>query len=183
MSNHEKFMEFCNRVELIEDPLIADSEIALALNSSETRVKRARRRLRDEEKAVERTPKDISSANARRFAKLKLQIKSIGLEETIDTTAEKTGATRQQVLHQRQVLFESGELEKRTREKTKRKLKRILNRHLKNNPLTPVNLSEIFRTSGLGVSWSTIQSLYHEIAKEQIVPGISFNSGLRKRKH
>lgn len=175
-TNQERFINFCKRVEIIESPEISDEEIAIALGESPTRIKRARKRLRDEGKARQRTPKEVSMANSRRFAFLRQQIKSADTKELVGETAERTGATRQQVLHQRAVLFRRGEIKRKTRDKTRQKLKLILENHLQENPPgTPINLSEIYRSGKLGVSWSTIQSLYHELKLTQNVPELKYH--------
>lgn len=175
-TNHEKFIDFCRQVEIIENPVISDEEIAKALAASPTRVKRARKRLREEGKARQRTAAEVSMSNSRRLFPIRAQIKRMGLGKSVKEMSESTGATESQVLHQRAILFREKEIRKRTRNQTRKRLKKILNNYMqKNPPGTPINLSQLHRDFNLGVSWSTIQTLYHEIEATQAVPVLKYN--------
>lgn len=169
-TNQQRFAEFCQKVEMIDHPAFSDKEIAIALRSSKSRIKRARKRLRDEGKIRERTRKDLRQAYSRRFFPLRNGIKNQYSDFPIAETAEIMGVTKEQVKHQRAILLKRGEIKRKTRKDTKEKLRAILNAYLNQTEEGTVNLSDIYRGRQLEVSWSTIQSLYHEIAREQPVP-------------
>ena len=167
----ERFAQFCGKVELINDPMLSDKDIASALHSTESRVKRARKRLRESGKARKRTPKEVSRANSRRLIPLRNKVKEMVPNNFLSDISEKTGATISQVKHQKKLLVRSGEISKNpTRTQNRERLRKIINDYMVNKKGQKINLSRIHRESGLGLSYSTIQSLYHEIDSEQEVP-------------
>lgn len=102
-----EFAGFIKEVERVEDPNVSDKEIAQKLGTTETRVKRARRRLRIEGRAKQRTPEEIarSQSRARKLLPLRKQVKElVSRGHTTREVSAITGATFQQVKHQRSKL-------------------------------------------------------------------------------
>lgn len=172
----ERFFQFCSKVELINDPLLSDKEIALILKSTQSRVKRARKRLRLTGKQRKRTPMEISRANSRRLIPLRNQVRNLAGDMLLKDIAKKTGATISQVKLQKEILVKSGEIpQNSTRIQRKEIFKKLISEFMISHKGEKINLSKIYREAGLGISYSLIQSLFQEIKNEQEVPALSNN--------
>lgn len=106
-TNAKKFGEFLRQVEEIDSPLLSDEEIAKRLIESPTRIKRARKRLRDQGRIKKRTPKDVarSQGKVRKLLGLRAQVKE--LAERGHTTRQISAITKAsyyQVKHQRSII-------------------------------------------------------------------------------
>lgn len=171
----ERFAQFYEKVAVIEIPQLADYEIARVLVVKETRVKKARKRLRTQGRAVERTARDVKSAHTRKYARLKEIVRertSQGISST--RIIVETGATYYQIRKQRDNLVGERKLPRKMGRRTAKKiLKKALDDYIEEyGPDMKLNLSELYRRlfRGKRIGYTTIHSLYHELFSEQQVP-------------
>lgn len=103
----DKFEALCRRVELIEDPLLSDEKMAEMLDVSQTKIERARARLKSEGKTRARTHSELRRAGRSHNAELRRQVLELYPKHTPRQIAEITGAPYEKVKNQVTVLKRS----------------------------------------------------------------------------
>ncbi|PIR80285.1 MAG: hypothetical protein COU25_00900 [Candidatus Levybacteria bacterium CG10_big_fil_rev_8_21_14_0_10_35_13] len=177
-----KFGELVRKVEQEEssriegEPRQTMQELAEKFSVSIYQIELARKRIRIKNQEPPLSHKHSKKPNYERNKKRKaLVLEGLKRELTNKQISDQYGIPIESVRYCRTILIVEGKASKvePSRDSKKEKMKAILQRHLAENPPgTIINLSEVQRNWGEPISGYTMQSLYHEIEREQEVPPI-----------
>jgi len=105
-----KFEILCRRAELIEDPLLSDKAMAEMLGVSDSKIERARARLRNEGRARARTHSEVRRSGNSHNPELRRQVIELYPKYTAKRISEITGVPYKKVKNQITILKRSGDL-------------------------------------------------------------------------
>lgn len=163
-----------------DEPLPTESELAVKLGVSGTTIKRAR---------ALNSVRGLSPKRPRRFSKKpgyeihknwrSLVKKGVLAGLTNEEISYEHGISKNAVKYHRANLIDDGELQpsRSAKGENKKRLIEILEAHLVTYPGEAINLSQLLRSGVFRVSYSTLQSMYSEIAREREVPLVGKTKG------